>query len=165
VSFFFQDNDGNHIRKFITPEHTAAAMANRNTVFERTRLGLQEDGWNLAGTESTSRLTRNAGSGRPNLVKRVFNESSSDSDYEADEESSSSEEEEDFTVDDEEADDEDTKPPATRLFLEYESLKKCMEKNCRCQKCNDPVEMKVKTLCIAFNVMVCVGRIGLESLF
>jgi hypothetical protein len=53
----------------------------------------------------------------------------------------------------------DTKPPATRLFLEYESLKKCMEKNCRCLKCNGPVEMGVKTLCLASNIMVsCINK-------
>jgi hypothetical protein len=104
----------------------------------------------------TSSRTRNGGSGRPNLcIKRIYNaESTTDSDYEADEDSSSEDEVEfDNSTgeeeEEEEAEDDDetsTKPSPTRLFIEYESLKKCMEKNCRCLKCNGPVRMTVKTL-------------------
>jgi hypothetical protein len=36
------------------------------------------------------------------------------------------------------------KPPCTRLILEHDALKDCMEKNCRCPECNGPIEMKVK---------------------
>jgi hypothetical protein len=89
----------------------------------------------------------------------LYNESSSDSSYEANGESSSEEEvveEYDDSDSKQQAlEEDDKKPPPTRLFLELESLKKCMEKNCRCPKCNGPVEMKVKTLCLASNVMVC----------
>jgi hypothetical protein len=76
-------------------------------------------------------------------MKRMFNEqSSSDSDYETDESSLSEEEEiEDFKEElVEEEEDNDKKPPPTWLFLEFESLKKCMEKNCRCLTCNGLVE-------------------------
>jgi hypothetical protein len=142
----------------------------RNTVLEYNRLAYEE-GWNLAGIACTTSRTRNAGSGRP---KRALEEqsSSTDSDYEADEESASEQEEvaveEDFTDEELEEEvaavlvedqDDDAKPQPTRLLLELESLKKCMEKHCRCLKCNGPVKMEVKTLCIASNVMVyCIDK-------
>jgi hypothetical protein len=142
----------------------------RNTVLEYNRLAYEE-GWNLAGIACTTSRTRNAGSGRP---KRALEEqsSSTDSDYEADEESASEQEEvaveEDFTDEELEEEvaavlvedqDDDAKPRPTRLLLELESLKKCMEKHCRCLKCNGPVKMEVKTLCIASNVMVyCIDK-------
>jgi hypothetical protein len=133
----------------------------RNTVREEARLRLGEVGWNLVGGEVPSSRTRGGGTGRPNLSVRrsYFNESSPDvssvdSDYEADEESSS---EEDLDSDVEE--EKELKPPPTRLILEYESLKKCMEKNCRCPRCDGPVHMDVKTLCLASNVMVsCIDK-------
>jgi hypothetical protein len=136
---------------------------NRNTVLESNRLRLQEDDWNLPGGSTSSR-TRSGGSSV--RTQRLVNQSSSsDSDYEADEESSSEDEEvvedlEDFFTDEElldeeeEEEEEDKKPPPTRLFLELQSLKKCMEKNCRCPNCHGPMEMNVKTLCLASNVMV-----------
>jgi hypothetical protein len=127
----------------------------RNTVLEHNRLRPQEDGWNLAGLGgSNSSRTRNGGSGRPQLSRRLYHKesSSSDSDYEDDEESS----DEESDIDGEEEEEENSKkPPPSRLFLEVDSLKSCMERNCRCPKCNGPVEMKVKTLCLASNVMVC----------
>jgi hypothetical protein len=135
----------------------------RNTIQENYWLATKQDGWNLAGVSlaATSR-TRNAGSGRLNLVKRVYNECSSttDSDYEAAESSSKeevefNEESSDGEEEEVDEDDEQKKPQPTRLFLEYESLKKCMEKNCRCPKCDGPVRMKVKTLCLASHVMLC----------
>jgi hypothetical protein len=115
----------------------------RNTVREEGRLRLSEDGWDLiAGTAGTSYQTQNAGAGgrpkNPNVRRSYFNEASStDSDYEAeDEDDSSLEEEEEYDdssssvelVDPED----DKKPPPTQLVLELESLKQCMEKNCRC---------------------------------
>jgi hypothetical protein len=69
----------------------------RNTVLESYNRLAYEEGWNLAGIACTTSRTHNAGSGRP---KRALEESSTDSDYEANEESSSEEEvavEEDFT--------------------------------------------------------------------
>jgi hypothetical protein len=65
-----------------------------------------------------------------------------DSDYEADEESSS---EEDLDSDVEE--EKELKPPPTRLILEYESLKKCMEKNCRCPRCDGPGKCGNESMC------------------
>jgi hypothetical protein len=94
----------------------------RNTVLETYRLRLEEDDWNLRGKGSTSSSrTRNGGSGRPQLCKRVYNESSSssDSDYQADEETSSSLESDADEHEDEE--EQLKKPPPTRLFLEFES--------------------------------------------
>jgi hypothetical protein len=129
---------------------------NRNTVHEYFRLGSQQDGWNLPGADDIciSTRTRNGGSGRPNLNRRrVCTDSSTDSDYAADEESSS-EFDDDSEEDDDESDDEEKKPAPTRVFLELESLKQCMEKNCRCPMCNGPVVMEVKTLCLASNIMV-----------
>jgi hypothetical protein len=71
-------------------------------------------------------------------------------------ESSSEEDLEGFFTDEEWAEEEEgeKKPPPTRLIVEHESLKRCMERNCRCIKCDGQVEMKVKTLCLASNVMV-----------
>jgi hypothetical protein len=133
-------------------------MSQRNTVHESYRLGLGEDDWKNLAFGTSNRRTRNGGSGRPNLSIKVLESSTTDSDYEgSDEEDSSEEEELESSDEEEEQEDEDEgkKPDPTRLFLEYQSLKKCMEKNCRCPKCNGPVEMKVKTLCLACNVMVC----------
>jgi hypothetical protein len=95
--------------------------------------------------------------------KRHYNECSSTTglDYEAAESSSSEEvefDEESFVGEEEvdhEHDDKQKKALPTRLFLEYESLKNCMEKNCRCWKCDGPVTMKVKTLCLVSPVMLC----------
>jgi hypothetical protein len=129
---------------------------------EEYRLACKQDGWNLAGGSSavTSR-TRNAGSGRPNmLIKRLPNEHSSESDnsdYEDIDlsEVSEHEDDEDDECEDDKADEEaTTKPPATRLILEVQS-KNIMEKNCRCPECKGPVEMEVNTLCLASNVMLC----------
>jgi hypothetical protein len=143
---------------------TMSMSSSRNTVREEARLRLGEDGWNLiSGSTGTTSRTRHGGSGRPNPHHRRshFNEdptSSTDSDYEADsssdDESASSDDSSSVELEVEE-DDDNKKPPPTRLFVELESLKKCMEKNCRCPNCNGPVEMKVKTLCLASNVMVC----------
>jgi hypothetical protein len=133
---------------------------NRNTVREQARLKLQEDDWNLNGSirsNSSNTRTRNGGSGRPNLVKRVYNEQQSSSDSDFQEALSELSSDDELYEEEEEQEDEEEwkKPPPTRFVLEYESLKKIMEKNCRCPKCNGPVEMKVKTLCLASNVMIC----------
>jgi hypothetical protein len=139
----------------------------RNTVREHARLRLGEEGWNLttASTTETISRTRYGGSGRPNLLRQSL--SSSDSDYESEEESSLEGESGDDSDDDstdsmglEDVEEDDkNKPTSDRLFLEFESLKKCMEKNCRCPVCNGPVEMKVKTVCLASNVMVsCIDK-------
>jgi hypothetical protein len=108
-------------------------MSNRNTAREQARLRLEEDGWNLvrgvlpssSSTTATSRMTRNAGSGRfnPHIKRELYNESSSDSSYEADGESSSEEEvveEYDDSDSEQQAPEEDDKkPPPTRLFLNW----------------------------------------------
>jgi hypothetical protein len=132
-------------------------MSAHSTVKERHRLGSKHDGWNLPGATlvNTSSRTRNAGSGRPNLTikKCPADSSTTNSDYE--EESSESSIEDVESSDEEDEEEVMKKPEPTRLFIEYDSLKKCMEKNCRCPRCNGPVEMKVKTLCLASNVMLC----------
>jgi hypothetical protein len=144
---------------------SSSSNSSRNTVREEARLRLGEDGWNLIAGAGTSNRTRNGGAGRPNLSVRrsYFNESSTDSDYEANQQASSSEEEveydddssdESLAEDPEEEEGDGKKPSCTRLFLEVASLKKCMERNCRCPNCNGPVEMTVKTLCLASNIMV-----------
>jgi hypothetical protein len=102
-------------------------MSAHSTVKETHRLGSKHDGWNLPGSTNTGSRTRNAGSGRPNLaIKKCPGDSSTtDSDYEEEEsDESSPDEEESESSDDEEV----KKPEPTRLFIEYASLKKCMEK-------------------------------------
>jgi hypothetical protein len=121
--------------------HNISMSHARATQHEIYQLGSSEDGWNLAGTTfNTGSRTHYAGSGRPSLVKRVYNESSTDSDYQADEDTSSKEEvefNENSFFDEELKDEEEVlqeKPSCTRVILEIESLKKCMEKNCQCPK-------------------------------
>jgi hypothetical protein len=153
-----------------------------STVKEEYRLKSKQDGWNLAGgilTTSTTRTTRqNAGSSRAGRPKKPPDETSSDSDYDdiadfldiseqddhdldedewEDEEENSSEDDDDDDDEEEEGDDDggENKPAATRLILEFESLKKVMETNCRCPECKGPVTMAVNTICLASNVMLC----------
>jgi hypothetical protein len=87
---------------------------------------------------------------------------STDSDFEFVASSSSEEEDKIVSEGDEEeeedlcGDEEEKKPNFTRLLLEYDSLKKCMEKNCQCpEECNGEVEMQVKTICLTSSVMLC----------
>jgi hypothetical protein len=131
----------------------------RNTVHESYRLGSKQTDWSLPGTASipiTSR-TRGGGHGRPNFCKRVHDESSTDSDFVVCSSSSSesdSEEDADEEEDEEVLEEDGVKPSCTRIIVEHESLRKCMEKNCRCLVCNGPVMMEVNTLCLASNVML-----------
>jgi hypothetical protein len=129
-----------------------------STVKEDYRLASKQDGWNLPAGTVVNR-TRNAGSGRPNLrlAKRDSNDSSTDDSEYDDEDVSSSEdlEEEQFEDDLDIEDDGDNKPPASRLIIEVAALKKIMEDNCQCPECKGPVEMKVNTICIASNVILC----------
>jgi hypothetical protein len=131
----------------------------RNTVHESYRLACKEGDWNLAGACSnlTSR-TRGGGSGRPNLSQRHVLESSLDSEYVQLQDTSS---EEEFLVDvssssdsEDDPEEDERKPDPTCLVLKQESLKKCIEKNCRCPTCNGPVDVKFKTLCLASNIML-----------
>jgi hypothetical protein len=106
-------------------------------MFNKTRSTVKElqprrqDGWNLPGVAVTSSRTHNAGAGRPNLGKRVYNESTTDSDYEGDGDATSSEDElefetsgEEFSSEDEEEEEANCSRTAMRLFIEHDSLKK-----------------------------------------
>jgi hypothetical protein len=73
--------------------------------------------------------------------------------YDDDDISDDSEEEDEDSEDDD--GDDWKKPSCTRLILEMDLLKKCIEKNCHCPKCDGLIEIKMKTLCLASNVMLC----------
>jgi hypothetical protein len=129
-------------------------------VKEDYRLGPKQDGWNLVGGTVTSR-TRHAGTGRPKTGNRDSS-SSSDSEYDNEGTDSSAEdlqeeewEEESDIEDDGDVADEVDKCPAPRAIMEVESLKKLMEKHSRCPECDGRMEVKVNTICIASNVMLC----------
>ena len=48
----------------------------------------------------------------------------------------------------------DEKPPATRLFLEQDATTSFIEKYSRCPNCTGPVEVKVKTICLASSLVI-----------
>jgi hypothetical protein len=132
----------------------AAAVA-----IETRKLGNREDDWNLAssscsGSSSDVRSTRFGGTGRPNLNRVHVNEPmTEDSDYETEEESS---EEEDALDDFLEAleDEEVEKPPASRVILEVSSITETLTANCHCALCHGPVEVTIKTLCLASRIIL-----------
>ena len=118
---------------------------------ERRKLCHKESDWNLPGSATPTTRTRHGGNGRPHLARKdLFDASSSDHDDQTDNE----EEEED--VSEEEANliapDNNKKPPASRVTLEVDSLTKMMEELGVCQDCNGPVEVTLKTTCLATSV-------------
>jgi hypothetical protein len=136
------------------------------------KLGNKSNGWNLANASSLSssgrssnedRVTRNGGDGRPNLRKRVFNEpSTSDSDDGSSFGSSdcvvsdTDLEEEDLVSDVGrlEEEDEDSKPPSSRIILEVSGLTETLKQNCRCADCFGPVNVSIKTVCVASRIIL-----------
>jgi hypothetical protein len=134
---------------------------------EKYKLSNKEDDWNLNGKSSGVLSTRtwHGGNGRPNFVRTIMLEDSSESEKEMyrserveqfteseDSEWGSSDASEDFTEDDDE--EEERKPPASRVILEVESLKTMMEKSCRCIECDGPVEVVFRTVCVATSVIL-----------
>lgn len=131
------------------------SMSARNTLQESIRLGSSQSGWVLRGSTTTTApcsRTRNAGQGRPNLVRREYNEAISSSSSSEEDELSVSEEEWDEQYEEELSEEEDDyfdeweKPPATRFILDQESTKNFIERNSRCKDCNGPVELKADHL-------------------
>ena len=92
----------------------------------------QKKPWNLATTAASSQ-TRNGGTGRPNLIRRMVNEESDVSleDSSWSESSSSGTDDEQWL----------NKAPATRVIVEVDGTKAFMEKNFVCQECKGPVSV------------------------
>jgi hypothetical protein len=125
---------------------------------EAKRLGSTEGDWKNIGGMSSKEVkgrTRGGGVGRPNLAKRVYNEESSD-----DETVVAVVREPEFVDEDEDDEDEEDdevpkkKPPANNLIFEAEAMKDMLDKNCRCSDCYGPVEVSIKTVCIASQVIL-----------
>jgi hypothetical protein len=116
---------------------------------ERAKLSNREDDWNLNGKGSCTppTRTRNGGNGRPNLTKRHWNEPSESKDSEWTSPSLESDESDESVI-------EPTKPPASRVIVEVESLKSTMEGNCRCKKCYKSVDVSLRTVCLATSIMI-----------
>jgi hypothetical protein len=122
---------------------------------ERRRLGLQETDWNLlVGTTRTR--SRGGGEGRPNLERTSFGhvetvdlvddstKAGSDGDLDI-----SDEEEVETTVV------KSKKPPHTRVILEVSHLERAF-RNFPCPECKEPLELKLRTVCIATNIeLIC----------
>ena len=132
--------------------------------YQRRKLCFKEDDWKLVAasgslttSSSSSVKTRHGGAGRPNLKKKHCNEpesSSSSSDSESKEmeeddglEAAVSDLEEDFEMDEEL--EERMKPPSTNVIVEMNSLVETLQKNCHCSDCHGPVDVAIKTVCLA----------------
>jgi hypothetical protein len=130
-----------------------------NVAAETAKLSFKESDWNLPGGHATimRTRTRHGGSGRPDLStnKRItFVELES-----SEEEVVSSSESEDEEVDEEEEEDEDEdikkeKPVSTRIIVERDQLMEAFEKNCVCKDCHGPVEVSIRTLCLATTYVI-----------
>jgi len=138
---------------------TPVSGANRwiiNRATESRKLTNKEEDWQLHGLAVASTRTRHGGKGRPNLKRKQFFDSStteSDEDDECDPDEASSESDSDLS--EAEANERDgpvKKPPATRVTLEVASLKKMMDELSKCQDCSGPLDVEIKTTCIASQV-------------
>jgi hypothetical protein len=122
---------------------------------EQRRLGLQEDGWNLTHGE-VGRRTRGGGEGRPDvemMARRkahdigtlLLSSDSSEQESSSDEDDESSEEEEMASK----------KPKHQRVILEVSMLQEAF-KDYTCPECQEPLELKIRTICIASSIdLVC----------
>jgi hypothetical protein len=128
---------------------------------ERKRLGFEEPDWKgLPSGRTTRSRTRGGGEGRPNLEKAslghvakevvVVLESTSGSD--GDDESFGGEEGEPTATAVVVA---KKKPTHSRVILEVAHLERAFQ-NFPCPKCSEPLELKLRTVCIATNIdLVC----------
>jgi hypothetical protein len=129
---------------------------------ERRRLGLEEDNWSglVVGANAVTR-TRGGGTGRPSLERESFGapeivvlEESSDESWTPTADDASSESETCSTTSST-TDETVQKPSPTRVILEVAHLKKAFA-NYPCPKCMEPLEFKVRTVCIASNIeLIC----------
>jgi hypothetical protein len=117
---------------------------------ERQKLANKEDDWSLNGkvTVTPPTRTRNGGTGRPNLIKWSWDKSSESEDSEWTSPSIESKESDELYVL------EVTKPPATRVILEVQSLKSMMEQNCRCKRCYKSVDVYFRAVSLATSIMI-----------
>jgi hypothetical protein len=146
-----------------------------NPRLERNKLCSNEADWNLNGggyaIDITSRTRGGSNAGqRQNARKKWFGDSDSESEVEPKEEEEEEEEEEADAVmmveDDEppqpEEDEEvignkkktTNKPSASRAILEVEALAKAFAATKGCPKCCGPIDLLVKTVCIASSVIL-----------
>jgi hypothetical protein len=124
---------------------------------ERRRLGLEEEDWQglVVGAVTASR-TRGGGNGRPSLERASFGVSETvvldDSDSNT---TGSGSDADDESSDDETVSKVAQKPPHTRVLLEVSHLKSVFAKY-PCPECMEPLELKIRTVCIASNLeLIC----------
>jgi hypothetical protein len=123
---------------------------------ENRKLGNKEDDWNLAcGSSLTTSLSGSSGlrstwyggEGRPNLLRREFNEATSSSDDSSYECSDTEEEEE-------EEEDEGRRPPCNRVIMEVSALTETLTSNVRCSDCLGQVNVLIKNLCLSPRIVM-----------
>jgi len=132
-----------------------------NAAAESRKLSFVESDWNLPGScDSRTTQTRHGGQGHPNLRKKGLFDSSTSEEDDAYGPSSSESETDGVSKQEAEKDyPESRKLPATRVMLEVGLLTKLMDELCKCLECEGPLNVAVKTICIASHVKVtCMDR-------
>jgi len=137
-----------------TPIRGSSSRWRANQSIESRKLSYHESDWRLPGSSLPTTRTRHGGQGRPNLNRK----SDADELESVDDDQSKTSDTDETEVDDlseEEADKQtpnNRKPPATRVILEVGSLIKIMDELCQCQDCGGPLEIEIKTTCVASHV-------------
>jgi hypothetical protein len=142
-----------------TPTMSSISTGSRSELIERNRLLSSEAGWNLSGSLMADRRTRHGGNGRPtNLPKGVLPDppSSSDASYSTD---STSATDDDETMADEAAllqlaREAKLKPPAENILISVDAMTATLEQTSHCKRCNGPVNVTMKTICLASRIML-----------
>jgi hypothetical protein len=120
---------------------------------EHSKLSNKENDWKLPGNMvACETRTRNGGAGRPNLERRremmeLITIASSSS-------SSSSDGEWSFNGTDSDDSVEFFKPPASRVIVDVDILTSTLQDTSRCMQCNGPVEVSLRTTCLATKIMM-----------
>jgi hypothetical protein len=110
---------------------------------ERNRLACKEGDWQLPGTSSmTATRTRFGGNDRQTFRGTVEILSLLDDSWSV----HSSSDEEELSADELDL---KTKPEATHVLLEVDAVMAKLADNCLCTECKSPVEVELKTTCIA----------------
>jgi len=153
-------NDTTTTKDSVMSTNTTPTRSNRwsaNSSMESRKLSHKESDWNLPGTALPNTRTRHGGHGRPDLNRKGSVEKScsdEDEDVGSDEEyaPNSSDMDDSETEADDLAPENTGKPPATRVILEVDSLTKMIYELSKCPDCNVPIDVDIKTTCIASHV-------------
>jgi hypothetical protein len=140
-------------------------MARRWSATTRTELSKltsKERDWSFSALQGPTITTRthHGGQGRPNLaIREIVLSSSSDESsnggMDIDEAPSTSTNTDPVTLVTEDTDEiELRKPPASRVIIEVAGLTETLNDNCHCWECKGPVEVSLRTTCLATSIML-----------